>query len=174
MSFTKTLNRLCAQGRFQTSPDPGHVHYTCASAVQVTNHVTRSVRGAVQPGLGVSWSHIPRTRLLLERINKSPARPCSLRSISHAPQVLETGTYTYNESCPIYPPVAPVKSGCLLSLCRLPFLTSMRHQSLILASFLFQSCSLQIFNYKRQIVSLLCSNLKYQSPEWVLFESTIL
>ncbi|XP_026227050.1 DNA repair protein RAD51 homolog 4 [Anabas testudineus] len=37
-------------------------------AVLVTNHVTRSGSGEVQPGLGVSWSHIPRTRILLERV----------------------------------------------------------------------------------------------------------
>ncbi|XP_070699774.1 DNA repair protein RAD51 homolog 4 [Pempheris klunzingeri] len=37
-------------------------------AALVTNHVTRSGSGAVQPGLGVSWSHIPRTRILLERV----------------------------------------------------------------------------------------------------------
>ncbi|KAI4799616.1 hypothetical protein KUCAC02_016789 [Chaenocephalus aceratus] len=36
-------------------------------AALVTNHVTRSDSGGVQPGLGVSWSHIPRTRVLLER-----------------------------------------------------------------------------------------------------------
>ncbi|CAL9685124.1 unnamed protein product [Knipowitschia caucasica] len=35
-------------------------------AVLVTNHVTRSVGGRVRPALGVSWSHLPRTRLLLE------------------------------------------------------------------------------------------------------------
>ncbi|KAI3356652.1 hypothetical protein L3Q82_003286 [Scortum barcoo] len=37
----------------------------------VTNHVTRSGGGKVQPGLGVSWSHIPRTRILLERVEKA-------------------------------------------------------------------------------------------------------
>ncbi|KAG8008491.1 DNA repair protein RAD51-like protein 4 [Nibea albiflora] len=39
-------------------------------AALVTNHVTRSGSGEVQPGLGVSWSHIPRTRLLLEQVEK--------------------------------------------------------------------------------------------------------
>ncbi|XP_038146690.1 DNA repair protein RAD51 homolog 4 [Cyprinodon tularosa] len=39
-------------------------------AVLVTNHVTRSGSGEVQPGLGVSWSHIPRTRILLERVER--------------------------------------------------------------------------------------------------------
>ncbi|KAI3356661.1 hypothetical protein L3Q82_003301 [Scortum barcoo] len=38
---------------------------------KVTNHVTRSGGGKVQPGLGVSWSHIPRTRILLERVEKA-------------------------------------------------------------------------------------------------------
>ncbi|KAM6910932.1 DNA repair protein RAD51 homolog 4 [Lycodopsis pacificus] len=64
-------------------------------AALVTNHVTRSVGGEVQPGLGVSWSHIPRTRILLEReeraadlghssvrsatLIKSSRRPCHIR-----------------------------------------------------------------------------------------------
>ncbi|XP_013859492.1 DNA repair protein RAD51 homolog 4 isoform X2 [Austrofundulus limnaeus] len=37
-------------------------------AALVTNHVTRSGSGDVQPGLGASWSHVPRTRILLERV----------------------------------------------------------------------------------------------------------
>lgn len=45
---------------------------------QVTNHVTRSSSGEVQPGLGVSWSHVPRTRILLERVE--PAGAAGLRS----------------------------------------------------------------------------------------------
>ncbi|XP_037125617.1 DNA repair protein RAD51 homolog 4 isoform X2 [Syngnathus acus] len=48
-------------------------------AALVTNHVTRSEEGKVQPGLGVSWSHIPRTRVLLERLSEASSRP-SLRS----------------------------------------------------------------------------------------------
>lgn len=39
-------------------------------AVLVTNHVTRSGSGDAQPGLGVSWSHVPRTRILLERVER--------------------------------------------------------------------------------------------------------
>lgn len=39
-------------------------------AVLVTNHVTRSGSGEAQPGLGVSWSHVPRTRILLERVER--------------------------------------------------------------------------------------------------------
>jgi len=35
--------------------------------LQVTNHVTRSGGGEVQPGLGASWGPVPRTRVLLER-----------------------------------------------------------------------------------------------------------
>ncbi|XP_040006055.1 DNA repair protein RAD51 homolog 4 isoform X2 [Xiphias gladius] len=50
-------------------------------AALVTNHVTRSGSGEVQPGLGVSWSHIPRTRVLLERVEKAVAvSRSSLRS----------------------------------------------------------------------------------------------
>lgn len=150
-------------------PCPLHLCFCCAGNKPCDPERERG--GAAGPG-GVLESHPP-DQTAPGAHQQEPSQALQ-PEISHAPQVLETGTYTYNESCPIYPPVAPVKSGCLLSLCRLPFLTSMRHQSLILASFLFQSCSLQIFNYKRQIVSLLCSDLKYQSPEWVLFESTIL
>lgn len=40
--------------------------------LQVTNHVTRS-SSRVQPGLGVSWRHVPRTRILLERVEKAAA-----------------------------------------------------------------------------------------------------
>ncbi|KAG7516352.1 DNA repair protein RAD51-like 4 [Solea senegalensis] len=39
-------------------------------AALVTNYVTRSSSGELQPGLGVSWSHIPRTRILLERLEE--------------------------------------------------------------------------------------------------------
>uniref|UniRef100_A0A8C6S8Y3 RAD51 paralog D n=1 Tax=Neogobius melanostomus TaxID=47308 RepID=A0A8C6S8Y3_9GOBI len=41
-------------------------------AALVTNHVTReSSGGSVRPALGVSWSHAPRTRLLLEHAHTS-------------------------------------------------------------------------------------------------------
>ncbi|XP_031164148.1 DNA repair protein RAD51 homolog 4 isoform X2 [Sander lucioperca] len=50
-------------------------------AALVTNHVTRSGSGEVQPGLGVSWSHIPRTRILLERVERAaPVSHSSMRS----------------------------------------------------------------------------------------------
>uniref|UniRef100_A0A8C4HA66 DNA repair protein RAD51 homolog 4 n=1 Tax=Dicentrarchus labrax TaxID=13489 RepID=A0A8C4HA66_DICLA len=50
-------------------------------AALVTNHVTRSGSGELQPGLGVSWSHIPRTRILLERVEEATAvSHSSLRS----------------------------------------------------------------------------------------------
>lgn len=50
-------------------------------AALVTNHVTRSGSGEVQPGLGASWSHIPRTRILLERVEPAAAvSPSGLRS----------------------------------------------------------------------------------------------
>ncbi|XP_028277489.1 DNA repair protein RAD51 homolog 4 [Parambassis ranga] len=42
-------------------------------AALVTNHVTTSGSGEVQPGLGVSWSHIPRTRILLQRAENAAA-----------------------------------------------------------------------------------------------------
>lgn len=40
-------------------------------AALVTNYVTRSSGGDVLPGLGASWSHVPRTRILMERLEKS-------------------------------------------------------------------------------------------------------
>ncbi|XP_061596283.1 DNA repair protein RAD51 homolog 4 isoform X2 [Cololabis saira] len=40
-------------------------------AALVTNHVTRGGSGEVQPGLGVSWSPVPRTRILLEQVERS-------------------------------------------------------------------------------------------------------
>ncbi|XP_029029645.1 DNA repair protein RAD51 homolog 4 isoform X2 [Betta splendens] len=40
-------------------------------AALVTNHVTRGGSGEVQPGLGVTWAHIPRTRVLLERVENA-------------------------------------------------------------------------------------------------------
>ncbi|XP_073335304.1 DNA repair protein RAD51 homolog 4 [Pagrus major] len=50
-------------------------------AALVTNHVTRSDGGGVQPGLGVSWSHIPRTRILMEKLDRTSVVSCSsLRS----------------------------------------------------------------------------------------------
>ncbi|XP_074466106.1 DNA repair protein RAD51 homolog 4 isoform X2 [Sebastes fasciatus] len=50
-------------------------------AALVTNHVTRGGSGEVQPGLGVSWGHVPRTRILLERVEKATAvSHSSLRS----------------------------------------------------------------------------------------------
>ncbi|KAM3869004.1 DNA repair protein RAD51 homolog 4 [Diretmus argenteus] len=46
----------------------------------VTNHMTRGVGGGVQAGLGLSWSHVPRTRVLLERVERAGSTHCSLRS----------------------------------------------------------------------------------------------
>nr|AAH66407.1 Zgc:77165 [Danio rerio] len=37
-------------------------------AVLVTNHVTKDGNGQVKAGLGLSWSHVPRTRVLLQRV----------------------------------------------------------------------------------------------------------
>uniref|UniRef100_A0A8C5HP18 DNA repair protein RAD51 homolog 4 n=1 Tax=Gouania willdenowi TaxID=441366 RepID=A0A8C5HP18_GOUWI len=54
-------------------------------AVLVTNHVTRGRDGEVQPGLGVSWSHIPRTRILLERHEHTST--CSATLIKSSRQV---------------------------------------------------------------------------------------
>lgn len=60
----------------------------------MTNHVTRSISGEVQPGLGMSWSHVPRTRILLERAEQAASAGCSsLRSatlIKSSRQVLRS------------------------------------------------------------------------------------
>ncbi|KAM8742711.1 DNA repair protein RAD51 homolog 4 isoform 2-T4 [Acanthopagrus schlegelii] len=50
-------------------------------AAVVTNHVTRGDGGEVQPGLGASWSHIPKTRVLMEKLDRTSVVSCSsLRS----------------------------------------------------------------------------------------------
>ncbi|XP_077403360.1 DNA repair protein RAD51 homolog 4-like [Vanacampus margaritifer] len=41
-------------------------------AALVINYVTRSEDGELQPGLGVCWSHVPKTRVLLERLPDTP------------------------------------------------------------------------------------------------------
>ncbi|XP_066515761.1 DNA repair protein RAD51 homolog 4 [Hoplias malabaricus] len=48
-------------------------------AVLVTNHVTRDGNSQLKPGLGQSWSHVPRTRILLQRVER-PGALSSLRS----------------------------------------------------------------------------------------------
>ncbi|XP_076867235.1 DNA repair protein RAD51 homolog 4 isoform X2 [Brachyhypopomus gauderio] len=48
-------------------------------AVLVTNHVTRDGSGQTKAGLGLSWSHVPRTRLLLQRADR-PEAPTSFRT----------------------------------------------------------------------------------------------
>ncbi|KAL6098349.1 rad51d [Pungitius sinensis] len=62
-------------------------------AALVTNHVSRGLGGEPQPGLGASWGPVPRTRVLLERVDggvghtsvraatliKSSRRPCHIR-----------------------------------------------------------------------------------------------
>lgn len=47
-------------------------------AALVTNHVTRGGNGEVRPALGVSWSHAPRTRLLLDHTHRSGWRRATL------------------------------------------------------------------------------------------------
>nr|XP_057943446.1 DNA repair protein RAD51 homolog 4 isoform X2 [Doryrhamphus excisus] len=49
-------------------------------AALVTNHVSTSGVGELQPGLGVSWSHVPRTRVLLERPPTATVSRPGLRS----------------------------------------------------------------------------------------------
>uniref|UniRef100_A0A3P8YVK0 DNA repair protein n=1 Tax=Esox lucius TaxID=8010 RepID=A0A3P8YVK0_ESOLU len=45
-------------------------------AVLVTNTVTRDCNGNLKAGLGQSWSHVPRTRIILQRF-ESPGSTCS-------------------------------------------------------------------------------------------------
>lgn len=49
-------------------------------AVLVTNHLTRGGGGDPQAGLGQTWSHVPRTRVLLERTESEGPAPCSKRT----------------------------------------------------------------------------------------------
>ncbi|XP_066551877.1 DNA repair protein RAD51 homolog 4 isoform X2 [Amia ocellicauda] len=49
-------------------------------AVLVTNHATQDGGGGVRAGLGRSWSHVPRTRVLLQRTERPGARPSGRRS----------------------------------------------------------------------------------------------
>ncbi|KAG5844273.1 DNA repair protein RAD51 homolog 4 isoform X1 [Anguilla anguilla] len=49
-------------------------------AVLVTNHVTRDGSGILKAGLGLSWSHVPRTRVLLECMENPGSAYCSLRT----------------------------------------------------------------------------------------------
>lgn len=55
------------------------IRHAVVIAPQVTNHVVRNLSGEVQPGLGVSWSHVPRTRILLERLDRSASVSTSTR-----------------------------------------------------------------------------------------------
>ncbi|XP_053474394.1 DNA repair protein RAD51 homolog 4 [Ictalurus furcatus] len=48
-------------------------------AVLVTNHVTRDGNNQVKAGLGQSWSHVPRTRILLQRVER-PGASSNLRT----------------------------------------------------------------------------------------------
>ena len=56
-------------GTLSTNPNQLPINYKpgANSALQVTNHVKRGPAGELQAGLGLSWSHVPRTRVLLER-----------------------------------------------------------------------------------------------------------
>ncbi|KAG7483692.1 hypothetical protein MATL_G00041090 [Megalops atlanticus] len=49
-------------------------------AVLVTNHVTRDSNGLPKAGLGLSWSHVPRTRILLQRVEKPGCTQSGLRT----------------------------------------------------------------------------------------------
>lgn len=71
----------CDAGKLERADYP-LFHRKRRRPLQVTNHVTRGGGGGggeVQPGLGMSWSHVPRTRILLERA-KGPASCSGLRA----------------------------------------------------------------------------------------------
>ncbi|XP_046873988.1 DNA repair protein RAD51 homolog 4 isoform X2 [Hypomesus transpacificus] len=64
-------------------------------AALVTNHTTRDGSGQPKPGLGLSWSHVPRTRVLLERVERpgslcSSLRTATLIKSSRQPCLLKT------------------------------------------------------------------------------------
>ncbi|XP_012677416.1 DNA repair protein RAD51 homolog 4 [Clupea harengus] len=61
-------------------------------AVLVTNHATRDGSGQLRAGLGQSWSHVPRTRVLLHRV-KRPGASSGLR--------LATLTKSSRQSCQV-------------------------------------------------------------------------
>lgn len=49
-------------------------------AVLVTNHVTQDGNGCLKAGLGLSWSHVPRTRVLLQRVENPGVSSSTLRT----------------------------------------------------------------------------------------------
>ncbi|KAJ8266359.1 hypothetical protein GJAV_G00129510 [Gymnothorax javanicus] len=49
-------------------------------AVLVTNHVSKDGNGCLKPGLGLSWNHVPRTRILLESTRKPGSEYCIQRT----------------------------------------------------------------------------------------------
>ncbi|KAL4660572.1 hypothetical protein GN956_G1398 [Arapaima gigas] len=49
-------------------------------AVLVTNHITRDSSGMLKAGLGQSWSYVPRTRILLKRVERPGSMYGSLRA----------------------------------------------------------------------------------------------
>ncbi|XP_051552133.1 DNA repair protein RAD51 homolog 4 isoform X1 [Myxocyprinus asiaticus] len=49
-------------------------------AILVTNHVTKDGNGQLKAGLGQSWSYVPRTRVLLQRVESPGASSTSLRT----------------------------------------------------------------------------------------------
>ncbi|XP_068436584.1 DNA repair protein RAD51 homolog 4 [Clinocottus analis] len=53
-------------------------------AALVSNHVTRSGDGELQPGLGASWAPVPRTRILLERAEGGAAEDAVHSSVRSA------------------------------------------------------------------------------------------
>ncbi|KAG2459208.1 RA51D protein, partial [Polypterus senegalus] len=63
-------------------------------AVLVTNHVTRESNGAVKPGLGRSWSHVPRTRILLQHVNSEMTTQNGLRRATLLKSSRQRGWYS--------------------------------------------------------------------------------
>ncbi|XP_062341302.1 DNA repair protein RAD51 homolog 4 [Osmerus eperlanus] len=64
-------------------------------AALVTNHTSRDGSGQPKAGLGLSWSHVPRTRVLLERVEMpgsscSSLRTATLTKSSRQPCLLKT------------------------------------------------------------------------------------
>ncbi|KAM6970052.1 DNA repair protein RAD51 homolog 4 [Aplochiton taeniatus] len=60
-------------------------------AVLVTNHVSRDNRGQLKAGLGLSWSHVPRTRVLLDRSGRPGSSSCNIHTATLAKSSRQVG-----------------------------------------------------------------------------------
>lgn len=80
-------------------------------AVLVTNHVTQDGNGQLKSGLGQSWSHVPHTRLILQRV-KLPGAASSLRTATLTKSSRQP-CYLLEEFNLSHQPEGELKPGCL-------------------------------------------------------------